>query len=172
MIKTGKYLPSKNLIKNMNANKKVCTKIEISKTELEATMNMRLYELKPETVISIDMKLSTINSNKNISPYEQSSDDLIKRPLLNSTEKIPMHHKSPNIYLTLSLKATPFFIFKNGGMPPFMPSANIYQQTRTGQHANISKQKITTYIPFSSHQTHILNFSQPKKTMNHYQDHS
>ena len=44
----------------MSANNKVITKIEISKTELEATMNMILDEFKYETFSSFDMKLSTI----------------------------------------------------------------------------------------------------------------
>ena len=38
----------------MSANNKVSTKIEIAKTESEATMNMGLNELKYETFISID----------------------------------------------------------------------------------------------------------------------
>ena len=42
----------------MSANNKVSTNIEISKTELEATMNMRLDEFKYETVNSFDTKLS------------------------------------------------------------------------------------------------------------------
>ena len=48
---------------------------------------MRLNELKSETVISIDMKLSAISPNKTYSYYDQPSDNLIKWPLLNSPEK-------------------------------------------------------------------------------------
>ena len=44
----------------MSANNKVRTNIEIAKIELEATMNMRLNELKSETVRSIDIKQSTL----------------------------------------------------------------------------------------------------------------
>ena len=44
----------------ISTRNKNITKIEISKTELEATMNMILDEFKYETVSSFDMKLSTI----------------------------------------------------------------------------------------------------------------
>ena len=49
-------------------------------------MNMRLYELKSETVRSFDMKLSALTSNKPSSSYEQTSADLIKWKLIKSTE--------------------------------------------------------------------------------------
>ena len=70
-------------------------------------------------------------------------------------KKFQTHHNSPKIYIAWPSKATPFFILKNGGMPSFMPSENIYQKTRTNQHKNISNQKITTYIPLSSQHAHI-----------------
>ena len=133
---------------------------------------MRLDKFESETVIFIDIKLTTLNSIKPPSYYDQPSDNLIKLPLRKSPENIPMHHNSPNIYLPWSSKATLFFGFKNGGMPYFLPYANIYQQLRAGQHKNIIEQNITTYIPFYSQQTHILNFSQQKKTMKHSQEHS
>ena len=57
-------------------------------------------------------------------------------------------------------------------MPLFLPSANIYQQTRAGQHANISKQNIKKYLPFYSHQRHILKYPPQNKTMKHSQEHS
>ena len=66
----------------MSANNKVSTKIGIAKTELEATINMRLNEFKSETVSAIDMKLSILNSNKFTSSYNQPSADLIKWTLL------------------------------------------------------------------------------------------
>ena len=62
----------------MSTKNKVSTKFEISKTELEETLNMRLDELKSEIFSSIDMKLSTINSNKA---------DIIKWQPLKSPEK-------------------------------------------------------------------------------------
>ena len=48
---------------------------------------MRLNEFKNETVISIDMKLSTLNSNKLAYSYDQPSADLIKWTLLKSPGK-------------------------------------------------------------------------------------
>ena len=62
-------------------------------------MNMRLNKFKSETVSSIDMKITTLNSNKLSSSYHQHSDDTIKCPLLKSPENIYMHQNSPNIYL-------------------------------------------------------------------------
>ena len=50
-------------------------------------MNMRLDEFKSETVISVDTKLLTLNSNKPLSSYDQASSDLIKWLLLKSHEK-------------------------------------------------------------------------------------
>ena len=45
-------------------------------------------------------------------------------------------------------------------MPSVLPSTNICQQTRSGQHTRNSKQKIRTSLNFSSHLTLILNKSQ------------
>ena len=50
-------------------------------------MDMRLYEFKYETVISIDMKLSTLYSNKPSLSHDQTSDDIIKWPPPKSPEK-------------------------------------------------------------------------------------
>ena len=62
--------------------------------------------------------------------------------------------------------------FKNCGMTPFLPSANLYQQNRSDQHTNISNQNIKIYLTLSSYQTHILNLPQKNKTMKHSQDQS
>ena len=62
----------------MISNNKVSTNFETGKTQLEATMNIRLDKLGSETVRSIDMKLSALISNKNSSSYDQPSADLIK----------------------------------------------------------------------------------------------
>ena len=97
----------------MSAINKVSTNIEISKTELEATTdNIILYEFKSKTVSSISMKISSLNSNKPYSYYEQPPVYLIKFPLLKSPENLPIHHNSPNIYLPRKLKATPLLILK------------------------------------------------------------
>ena len=50
---------------------------------------MRLGIYKSETVISLDMKLSALTSNKTSSSYDQNYADLIKFPLLKSPEKFP-----------------------------------------------------------------------------------
>ena len=47
---------------------------------------------------------------------------------------------------------------------------NVYQQTRSRNHKNHSEHNITTSLPLFSHQTHILNFSQKNKAVDHYQD--
>ena len=57
------------------------------KTELEATINMRLDGFKYETVRSFDIKLPAITLNKLSSYYDQPSCDLIKWSLLKSPEK-------------------------------------------------------------------------------------
>ena len=87
-------------------------------------------------------------------------------------ENITMHHNPPNIYIALPSKSITFFRLKNGRMPSYLPSYNIYQQKIPGQHINISKYNITTYLPLPSHQTQILNYPQQKETMKHYQDQS
>ena len=71
----------------MSSNNKFIHKIERTKTELEAKMNMRPTEFKSGTVSSIDIKLSVLNKNKSPSSYDQPSADLIKCPLLKSLEK-------------------------------------------------------------------------------------
>ena len=101
-------------------------------------MNIRLDEFKSETFISIEMKISTINSNKYPFYYYQPSADIVKFPLLKSSEKINIHNNSPNIYLSWTYKATINFKFKNGGMPSLLTSTDICQQTRYGHNTNIS----------------------------------
>ena len=60
---------------------------------------MRLDEFKSETVISIDMKLSNLNSNKPLSYYDKASVDLIKCPFLESPEKyFHASHFTKHIY--------------------------------------------------------------------------
>ena len=135
-------------------------------------MNMRLDEFKSETFSSIDMNLSTINSNKYPYSYDQPSANLIKWSLLKSPGKTPMHHNSPNIYISWPSKAVPLFRFKNGGMTSLLTSANIYQQKRAGHHTNTSEHNITTSLPLSSHQSYILNISQKKQVMDHSQEQS
>ena len=52
---------------------------------------------------------------------------------------------------------TPFFNFKNGGIPFVLPSANLYQKTRASDHTRNPKQKITTSLNFFSYQTLIIS---------------
>ena len=72
----------------------------------------------------------------------------------------------------MNLEGETLLQIKNGGMPFFMTSENLYQQTKSGHHTNHSEQNITTYITLYSQQTHILNFPQQKKTIIHSQEHS
>ena len=62
-------------------------------------MNMRFNEFKSETVISIDMKLFALSSNKPSYSHEQPSSCLVKLPLLSRLKTFPMHHNSLNIYI-------------------------------------------------------------------------
>ena len=131
---------------------------------------MILDELKYDTFISIYMKLSALSSNKPYSYYDQTLVNLIKLSLIKSRGKYSRASQFARYISTVLSKAILFFIFKNVGMPLFMQHTNIYQQTRSDQHKNISNHNIITYIPFSSHQTHILNFPQQNKSMKHYQE--
>ena len=63
-------------------------------------------------------------------------------------KNIPMHNNSPNIYHSQPQKATPFFKFRNVGMPLFLPSYNIYQQTRDGHRKNHSEKNIKNIYKF------------------------
>ena len=63
-------------------------------------------------------------------------------------KNIPMHNNPTNIYIPRPFKATPFFIFKNSGMPSFLHSENLYQQKRSEQHTTIPNKNITTHIKF------------------------
>ena len=87
-------------------------------------------------------------------------------------KNIPMYHNLPSIYHSRPYTATPFFKFKNGGMPLFMPSTNSYQWTISSHHTNISEQNIRKSHLLSSNQTYIIKFPQQKKTMKHSHEHS
>ena len=85
--KISSFVASDNeLFENMSTNKKFSINIVIEK-KLEATMNMRLNEFKPETVSSIHINRSSLSSNIFSSSYDQPSADLIKLTLLKSSEK-------------------------------------------------------------------------------------
>ena len=87
-------------------------------------------------------------------------------------KNITMHQNSPRIYHSRPQKVISLFKFKNDGMPLFIPSSNIYQQTRSIRHTNHSEQNITTSLNLSPQQTHILNFPHKNKNIKHYQEHS
>ena len=65
----------------MGTNKKISTKFEMDKIELEETIKIKMDEYKSETSIYIYMKLLTLNSNKYSSSFDQPSANLIKFPL-------------------------------------------------------------------------------------------
>ena len=88
---------------------------------------------------------------------------------LSHLKNIHMHKNLPNTYIPWPSKATHFFIFKNGGMPSLLTFVNPYQKTRSGQHKNLSHQKINIYLPLSSHRKPILNLLHQNKNMKHYQ---
>ena len=120
----------------MVANNKVSTDIEISKIELEATMNMRLNELKSETVSSIHIKLSTLKSNKPSSSYYQPSAGLIKLVSLNGhfsscLENMPMHHNSPKHISSMTLKGDTLLQIKK--LWYYIPST-FYQYLSTNKY--------------------------------------
>ena len=48
------------------------------KKELEATINMIFDELKSETFRYLDMKLTSMNPNRNFSSYDQHPAEIIK----------------------------------------------------------------------------------------------
>ena len=134
-------------------------------------MNMRLDELKSETVISIGMEISDLSSNKPYFSYNQPLTDIIKCPLLKSLEKYSHASQFTKNLSYTTLEGGTLLQIQKYGIPYFLPYYNIYQQTRAGQNTNISKEKIIASITSSSHQTHILNFTQKNKTMKHYQQH-
>ena len=72
----------------------------------------------------------------------------------------------------MTLECDTLLQIKNDGMPLFLTSANLYQQTRAIHHANISEHNITTYRPFYYHQTHTLKFPHQNKTIKHSQEQS
>ena len=70
--------------------KQSCHKHWSRKSELKATIEIRIDEIKYEplkTINSLDMKIPTITPNKTSSSYEQPSTDIIKWALLKSPEK-------------------------------------------------------------------------------------
>ena len=131
------------------------------------SMNSNLKNLSPLTwnyQFSIQINIFPLINNLQLIS--------LNGPISSHHKNIPMHHNLPNIYPSLTYKAKLLSTFKNDRMILFMPYANLYQQTRTGHNKNISEHNITTSLHFSSHQTHILNFPQKKKTMKHSQEHS
>ena len=83
----------------MGVSNRVGSKIESTKSDPEAKVSMKIYDIKSDhmkTVDSLDMKISAITSNKPSSSYGQPSSDIKKLPLLISPN-IHMHHNSLNI---------------------------------------------------------------------------
>ena len=109
---------------------------------------MRLNELKSETFISIDIKLSTLNSNKPSSYYDQPSADLIKCLLLKLPEKYSHTSQFTKHLSSVTLEDNILPRIQNGGMRSFLISDTIYQQKRTGQH-KISQSITSQHIFFS-----------------------
>ena len=70
-----------------------------------------------------------------------------------------------------TFKVELYLNFKNCGISFVQPSANPYQQTRSGRHINISKHHIMIYLHLSSHRIPIQSQPQQKKTIRNSQEH-
>ena len=128
-------------LENMSFNNRFGRNIEAATWEIEATIEMKIDQIKADhikTINQLDMKISSIASNKPSSYYEQPSTDLTKYPLIKSPVNLHMHHYSPKIYPPWILKVTLFFIFKNGGVPFIMYYSNPYQQKMAVRPKNLS----------------------------------
>ena len=74
----------------MSIYNRVGRNIEAEKWELEATIEMKIDEIKSyhvKNIYYLDMKISDITSKKPSSSYEQTSAHITKFPLLKSPEK-------------------------------------------------------------------------------------
>ena len=89
---------------------------------------MKRDELKYETLISIDIKLLTLSSNKYPSYYDQHSADLIKWPILKSPDKYCHASQFTKHLSFITLEGDTLLQIKNYGVTLFLTSANIYQQ--------------------------------------------
>ena len=125
-------------LKKMSNNNRISTEFEIARKETEEFLKNRFDKLKAEASISIDMKVYDLNSNKYLSSYNQPSADLIKCTLLKSPERYS-HASQFTKYLSfMTLEGDNHIRIKNGRMPFFLTSVNIYHQTRSGHHKNHS----------------------------------
>ena len=89
---------------------------------------MKFDEFKSDISNSLDMKASALNS-KNILPLTTNLQLISPTGHFSSRHIfIPMNHNSPNISNLWPQKATPFFKFKNCGMPLFLPYDNIFNK--------------------------------------------
>ena len=91
-----------------------------------------------------------LSTKTNILPFtNQHSSDLIKFPLLKS----PYFHPHLSQFIKhlsfMNLESDTLLQIKNWWMPLFLTSDNIFQQTRSDNHKNYSKQNITTSLHFS-----------------------
>ena len=84
------------------------------------------------------MKLLSMSSNKHYSSYDQTSADLIKSPLINSLEKYSHASQFTKHPYSKTLEGNTLLQIQNSWMSSSLPSDNIYQQTKAGQHINIS----------------------------------
>ena len=159
-------------LEKISSNTKVITNIETEKTELEATINMGFNEIKYEKVSSLDTKISAIASTKPSYCYDQTSANIIKWKLQKSTENIPMHHNSPNIYLPWPSKETLFFRFKNGGISSFINFAKYLLSNKIWPACKYIKEEHQNISSFILPPETNPKFDIAKKTMKNDQDHS
>ena len=74
----------------MSVSNRVVRNIESTKSALEATIEMKPDEIKADhmkIINSLDMKISSITSNKPSLSYEQPYSNITKWPLLKSSDK-------------------------------------------------------------------------------------
>ena len=93
-----------------------------------------------KTINSLDIKISAITPKRRSSYYEQPYDYITNCPLLKPPEKY-LHASKFTKHMSLTnLEVDTLPQLQNVGMPFVPPSANTYQQKRSGHHKNISNQ--------------------------------
>ena len=141
---------------------------EILNTKIDTNIN----DLKAEESGSTNKTFSPLNSNNYPSYYNQHSADtnkwtLFKSPDFNSHYSHLTKHLSP-----MTLDYNTLLQILKWWDAIFLTSENLYQQTKYGHHTINTKHKITISLYLSSNKTVIINMSQQKKILKHYQENS
>ena len=118
------------------------------------------------------MKLSSIDSNKPSSSYDQASYDLIQLILLHSPGKSSHASKFTKHVSYMTLEGDTLLQIQKWWVPSFLDSSNTFQQRRSVRNTNILHNTIMNYLPILSHRTPILKSLKQNKHINHYPEHS